>query len=146
MASRRYRDLFTDDMFLVPQPPATNPSSMNYGCEVATLVGDMFASAAIDRTGISAEMSRLTGREVSKHMLDAWTAQSRDAYNMPLYLVPAAEAACHSHAISGWLAERRGARLSIGRDALNAEYGKLQALSVDLKRRMQHLQKMLGAE
>jgi hypothetical protein len=143
MATKRYRDVFTDDMFMVPQAPATHAASMNYGSEVAILVGSMFAASGIDRLKIAEEMSRLSGREVSKYMLDAWTSESRDAYNIPFYLVPAAETACRSHALSSWLAERRGARLAIGRDALNTEFGKLQSLSDDIKKRMQELQKMM---
>jgi len=142
--SRRNRDLFTDDMFMVPQAPAPNPASMNYGAEVAALLSTMFAESGMDRFQIAAEMSRLTGREVSKYMLDAWTSESRDAYNIPFYLVPAAEAACKSHAMSSWLATKRGARLAVGRDALNAEYGKLKAMSDDIKRRMQAMERMLG--
>ena len=144
MASKRYRDVFTDDMFMVPQAPAPHTASMNYGSEVAILAGTMFAESGMDRFKIAAEMTRLTGREVSKYMVDAWTSESRDAYNIPFYLVPAAETACQSHAMSAWLAERRGARLSIGREALNAEYGKLKAVSDDVKKRMQQLEKMLG--
>lgn len=144
MATKRYRDVFTDDMFLVPQAPTPHAASMSYGSEVATLTASMFAESGLDRFKIAAEMSHLTGRDVSKYMLDAWTSESRDAYNIPFYLVPAAETACQSHAMSAWLADRRGARLSIGREALNAEYGKLKAISDDVKTRMRQLEKMLG--
>lgn len=144
MAAKKYRDVFTDDMFMVPQQPVLAPATMGYGAEVAGLVGNMFADAGLDRYKIANQMTVLTGREVSKHMLDAWTSESRDAYNIPFYLAPAAEAACNSHALSTWLAERRGARLAIGRDALNAEYGKLKALSDDVKKRMSQIQKMMG--
>lgn len=139
----RHRDVYTDDMFMVPQPPEPNAASMNYGAEVATLLAHMFADSGQDRYAIAAEMSRLTGREVSKYMLDAWTAESRDAYNIPFYLMPAAEAAAKSHAMSTWLADKRGARLSVGRDALNAEYGKLKAMQDGIKKKMQVLEKML---
>ena len=140
----RHRDIYTDDMFMVPRAPEPNPASMNYSVEVSTLVANMFADSGLDSFQITAEMSRLTGKEVSKYMLDGWTAESRDAYNMPFYMVPAAEAACQSHVMSAWLADKRGARLSIGREALNAEYGKLKAISDDVKKRMHALEKMLG--
>lgn len=139
----RHRDVYTDDMFMVPQPPERNASSMNFGTEVSTLLAQMFTDSGLDRYQIAAEMSRLTGREVSKYMLDAWTSESRDAYNVPFYLLPAAEAACQSHTMSTWLADKRGARLSVGRDALNAEYGKLKAMQDGIKKKMQVLEKML---
>lgn len=144
MPSRR--DQYTDDMFMVPQLPESNAASMNYGHEVAMLLGQMFADSGLDRYQIASEMSRLTGREVSKYMLDAWTAESRDAYNIPFYAMPAAEAACKSHQMSIWLAQKRGARLAIGRDALNAEYGKLKAQSDAVTKRMKALEKFLGGD
>lgn len=140
----RARDSFTEDMFAVPQAPEPNPASMHYAQEVAILLGHMFADSGLNRYQIAAEMSRLTGREVSKYMLDAWTAESRDAYNIPFYAVAAAESACKSHLMSGWLAQKRGAKLAIGRDALNAEYGKLKAASDDIKKRMHALEKLMG--
>jgi hypothetical protein len=139
----RHRDTHTDDMFLVPQLPEPNPSSMNYGSEVATMLTQMFAESGKDRYEIAAEMSRLTGREVSKYMLDAWTAESREAYNIPFYILPVAEVACRSHLMSTWLAEKRGARLAIGRDALNAQYGRLKAMKDDLGKQMRDLEKQL---
>lgn len=144
MASKRYRDMFTNDMFDVPQAAATVPASMHYGAEVAALVGQMFTESGLDRHQIAQKMSVLTGRDVSKNMLDAWTSVSRDAYNIPFYLVPVAEAACQSHTMSGWLADRRGARLAVGMDAVRAEYGKLKAVSDDVQKRMRLLQRMMG--
>ena len=146
MASKRYRDVFTDDMFLVPQAPVLAPATMGFGVEVAGLVGNMFAQSGLDRHQIANKMTVLSGREVSKHMIDAWTSESRDAYNIPFYLAPAAEAACNSHAMTTWLADHRGARLAIGRDALNAEYGKLKALNDDVKKRMALIQKMMTGD
>ncbi len=141
----RNRDTLTSDMFLVPQQPAPVPASMNYGGEVAAVLAVMLAESGLDRFQIAAEMSRMTGREVSKYMLDAYTAESRDAYNMPFYLVPVAEFVCKSHSLSQWLADKRGARLAIGRDALNAEYGRMQSQIGELKKQMKTLEKMIGS-
>lgn len=140
----RKRDDFTTDMFLVPQPPAPHAASMLYSSEVSTLLASMFADAGKDRYAIAAEMSRLLGKPVSKYMLDAWTSESRDTYNVPFYVIPAAEAACASHAMSTWLADKRGGRLLVGREALEAEYGKLKSLQNDLKQRMRQMERFMG--
>ena len=123
--SRRLRDNQTRDLFEVPQPAAALPASMDYGQEVAHLVGEAIKGADCDRYELASRMSRLTGKEVSKYMLDAWSSVARDAYNLPFYLAPVLESACHTHDISNWLADKRGGRLLIGRETLNAELGKL---------------------
>lgn len=142
--ARRYQDTHTLDLFEVPQPAAQLPSSMDYGREVAHLVSEILKGADGDRFEVAARMSRLTGREVSKYMLDAWSSESRDAYNMPFYLAPVLEAACESHIFSNWLADKRGGRLLIGKETLTAELGKLERLKEEAARKIRELKKMMG--
>ncbi|MFA5633519.1 MAG: hypothetical protein WC997_18685 [Porticoccaceae bacterium] len=141
---RRRHDLQTLDLFEVPQPAAQLPASMDYGREVAHLVSEILRVAPGDRFDISARMSRLTGREVSKYMLDAWCSESREAYNVPFYLVPVLETACETHVLSSWLADKRGGRLLIGKDALTAELGKLERLKEEASRKIRELKKVMG--
>ena len=140
----RTRDTHTLDLFEVPQPAAEMPASMDYRREVAHLVGEVLKQADGDRYEIASRMSRLIGREVSKYMLDAWSAESRDAYNMPFYAAPVLEAACHTHALSNWLADKRGGRLLVGREALNAELGKLEKMKDEAARKIRELKRLMG--
>lgn len=128
------RDVVTPDlfgaapkgMFTVPQPAAPLPGSMDYRHGVCALVAQMLEGAKQSRFATAAKVSELTGKEVSKYMLDSYCAESRDDFNAPAYLMPALETACGSYAYSAWLAGIRGGRLLIGRDALAAELGRIQ--------------------
>lgn len=118
--------LHTGDLFEIPQPAEPVPGSMDYRTVVAGLVNKMIDDSGRTRFAIAAATSELAGKEVSKGMLDAYTAKSRDGFNVPAYLIPAIEASCQSHLYSNWLAGIRGGRLLIGRDALLAELGRIE--------------------
>lgn len=140
----RARDTHTLDLFEVPQPAAPLPASMDYGPLVAHMVSDLLRGAGCDRHEVAARMSRLTGKEVSKYMLDAWSSESREAYNVPFYLVPVLEAACSTHVLTNWLAGVRGGRLLIGREALNAELGRLEHVRAQAGQKIRDLKKLMG--
>ena len=141
---RRQWDTLTGDLFAVPKPAATLPASMDYRQEVAHLVGETVRNVDCDRYELASRMSRLTGKEVSKYMVDAWSSAARDAYNLPFYLVPVLEVACQTHDLSNWLAEKRGGQLLIGRETLNAELGKLERLKEEASRKIRDVKKLMG--
>jgi hypothetical protein len=138
------RDDLTLDLFTVPQPAPSHPGSLDYRSQVSAMLSDELRKADGDRFDIAAKMSRLTGREVSKYMLDAYCAESREDFNIPFYLVPAVEVACETTAFSAWLAMVRGGRMSIGRDALAAELGKLDRQRDEINRKARALRKAMG--
>ncbi len=131
----------------IPQPAPALPGAMDYRTQVAVIVGDMIAAAKIhdielDRPMIALKIARLTGKDVSKAMLDGYTAESRDAFNLPMYLAPALEAVCNSTALSSWLATVRGGRLVLGPDAIDAEIGRLQHKQADIGDRVKALKQL----
>lgn len=117
---------YSGDLFEIPMPANPLPGSMDYRAVVAHLLARMITESGLTRYAIAAQASELVGKEVSKYMLDAYTAESRDEFNPPAWLMPAIEAVCKSHLYSNWLAEIRGGRLLIGRDALAAELGRIE--------------------
>ena len=123
--ARKTGDDQTRDLFEIPEPDPL-PAELDCRVQVSALVGRMLTQTDADRFAVAADCSRMTGREVSKNMLDAYSSEARDAFNIPLYLVPAAEAACDSHDLSNWLARVRGGRLLLGRDALAGELARLE--------------------
>lgn len=136
MAARR--DGVTADLFETPQPAAPLPGSMDYRTFLAELLGEMLEGAkrnGKDRWQVAADVSRLAGREVSKYMLDAYTAPSRDEYNVPAWLMPLFEVACGSHAYTAWIANVRGGRFFLGSDALAAELGNVRRQKDELQDR-----------
>ncbi len=138
------RDDATLDLFQIPAAPEPAPASMDYNREVAHLVAKVVKEAGCDRFEIAARMSRLTGRDVSKHMIDAWAAESRDHHNIPFYLVPVLEAACETHALSAWLADKRGGRLMVGKEVLAAELGKLERIKDEATQKIKELKRLMG--
>lgn len=143
--TKRHADAFTGELFSsIPRPAPAIAGGMDYRTQVAVIFGDMLAAAKVrdpelERPMIAAKIARLTGKDVSKAMLDGYTAESRDAFNLPLYLVPAAETVCHSTELSSWLAGIRGGRLVLGPEAIDATIGRLQRERADLDERLKHL-------
>ncbi len=140
----RARDDRTLDLFEVPQPAAPLPGGMDYRATVCGLVAQMLKEADADRYEIAGRCSRLTGKEVSKYMLDAYTSEAREEFNVPAWLMPALETACSSHLYTTWLAAVRGGRLYLGREAIAADLGRLQKQRLEIDQLIKQLKKQLG--
>lgn len=143
---RRVQDTATLDLFPVPHPAPETPGTMDYRVTVAHLVGDMLRGAQGDRFDVAAKMSRLTGKDVSKNMLDAYASDAREDHNLPFYLIPALESVCESHALTAWLVDMRGGRLLVGREALNAELGKLERARDEAAKQIKKLKALMGEQ
>ena len=143
---RRVRDDATLDIFEVPAPVIPNPGSGNYAAQVSELVGSVLKDSPHDRYEIAAQMSRLSGDDVSKHMLDAWSSPARTDHNIPFYRIPLLEEVCQSHAMTDWLVHLRGGRVAYGREALAAEYGRRQQMMDKLKSDMRELKRLMGED
>lgn len=143
---RHGKDTRTLDIFEVPQPVTSLPGSANFGCEVSELVGEILKCCELDRYEIAARMSRLSGDDVSKNMLDAWASPARTDHNLPFYRAPLLEEVCASHVLTNWLVHQRGGRVAYGRDALNAELGRLERMRDEAARKARELKRMLGGD
>ena len=138
------RDPLTIDLFEVPTPVASYTGGMDFRAQVAGLVSTLLKNAPGDRYAVAAECSRLTGKDVTKYMLDAYASESREEFNIPLHLAAALEAATESYLLSSWLAEVRGGRLLIGREALTAELGKLERQRDQASKMIREIKKQMG--
>lgn len=138
------RDTVTLDLFEVPQPAEPVPSAMNYRAQISGLVSKVLANAEGDRFEVAAACSRLTGHDVTKYMLDAYSSEGRDTFNLPMWLVPALEEACHTHLLTNWLVATRGGRMLLGREVLTAELGKLERQKEEAGRMIKELKKLMG--
>ena len=150
--ARRRNDAGTGDLFAaIPQPVQAAPGGLDFRPEISCLLSQMLAETQADnpehdRYWVAANVSRLVGKEVSKQMLDGYTAESREAFNLPFWLVVAIEHVCRSTLLTDWHAAKRGGRFLMGPAALDAEIGRMQSemegmrdrlrAAQDLRRRM----------
>ena len=143
---RRAADLLTGDLFAVPEPAATLPGAMDYGLAIRRLLADAIKASPLNTFQIAARMSELTGVTITEHQLHAWTAPSREGWRFPLEYLPAFEVASETHTITAFLAGTLGGRLLIGREALNAELGRLERVRDDAGRKIKQLKNVMGEE
>lgn len=118
------------DLFENPQPPKWQPGSMDFRTEVCESLTGMLADAhkaGMDRHEVAARASRLTGKDVTKNMLDGYTAPAREEFNCPLWLAPVLEVVCASTSLAAWHAQKHGGRLLVGAETLDAEIGRLMS-------------------
>lgn len=141
---RKQRDDRTMDIFSVPQPVLAIPGSGNYAAEVSELVSKLLKGSDLDRYEVAARMSRLSGDDVSKNMLDAWASPARAEHNLPLYRAPLLEEVCASHVLTNWQVHHRGGRVAYGRDALDTELGRLERVAAQATREARELKKLMG--
>jgi len=83
-------------------------------------------------------MGELLNQDISKYMLDTWTAESKEYHRFPAEFLPAFCEAVGSFEPLGILAEKAGVFILPGRDALRAEIGKLEE---EIKRLQKERQK-----
>jgi hypothetical protein len=141
---RRPKDDRTLDIFSVPQPVLSIPGMGNYASQVSELVSDILKGSELDRYEIAARMSRLSGDDVSKNMLDAWASPARVDHNLPLYRAALLEEVCASHVLTNWQVHLRGGRVAYGREALDTELGRLERVAANATRQARELKKLLG--
>jgi len=128
----RIKDLFTLDLFDIPQPAPQTPGSMNYAGEIAHVMSKALKECDFDRYEIVARMSRLLGREISLNMLNAYTAESRETHVPRMDVAVAFDAATEGFALASFHASKLGARLLVGEEALLAELGRIDQMKTDL--------------
>jgi len=141
MIQRRI-DALTGDLFAVPVPARPVEGTMDYRPVVTHEVGLMLGEAVatgLDRYDIAARASKLAGRDVSKMMLDGYTAPSREEFNLPLWLAPVLETVCDSTRLSAWLASVRGGRILVGDAVLDAEIGRAERAAAVAAERLKQL-------
>ncbi|MDD5176798.1 MAG: hypothetical protein PHQ05_10290 [Sterolibacterium sp.] len=142
----RRHDPLTGDLFEVPAPAATLPGAQDYSLAVRRLLSDAIKASPLNASQIAARMSELTGTTITEHQLHAWTAPSREGWRFPFEYQPAFETAAETHALTAWLADVRGGRLLVGREALNAELGRLERVRDDAGKKIKQLKTVMGED
>lgn len=137
-------DTRTGDLFAVPVPAESLPGAMDYSLAIRRMIAEAIKGCPLNAAQIAGRMAELTGAGITEHQLHAWTAPSREGWRFPLEYLPAFEAAVETHAITAWLADTRGGRLLVGREALNAELGRLERQRDETGRKIKQLKLQMG--
>ena len=74
---------------------------------------------------VAAAISRMTDREISKHMLDRYSAITTEQWRFPLEALPALTKATGDFRLLELIADRCGCRVLRGEEAILAEIGAL---------------------
>lgn len=141
---KRHQDTVTLDLFEVPVPTAPIPGALNFSHQLRRLLSDLLKTCPHSREIVAARMSELTGETVTKHQLDSWTAESREAWRFPLEYLPAFEVAVETTSLIAWVSSVRGGKILMGKEALDAEIGKLERLKEDAARKIKQLKQAMG--
>lgn len=141
---RRERDQATADLFSIPCAPAPIGGSLDYATELRHVLSDALKRTAKSRYEIAARMAELTGQDITKAQLDAWTAESKDAWRFPFEYAAAFESACESTCLQELLGRKRGSRILVGEDTLYAELGRIQHLQAELAEQAKTIKRHLG--
>jgi hypothetical protein len=137
------RQLTFEALFEIPEPPKPIGGSLNYDVELHHVISDALKGSVRSRFEIAARMSEMLGVEITKNMLDTWSAESRSNWRFPFEYAAAFEEAAGTYALTELLARKRGAKIFIGAEALKAELGRLEMQESELKRKKSLLKRHL---
>ena len=140
----RTRDKLTFDFFEVPTPMPSLPGQLDLDIPLRDTLAEALKRCAHDRHAVAAEMSRLTGRDVSKSMLDAYTAESRSDHNFPFRYAAAFETVTGSFGLTNLLAAARGCKVFVGKEALLADLGRIETMELELRQQRATLKQLLA--
>lgn len=140
---RRIPDLFSGDLFDVPQAAPERPGSLALSREIAHVMSDALKACPHDRVEVAARMTRLMGRDVSLTMLNAYTAESAERHTISLERAIAFDAATEGYGLLEFFAKQRGCSLNVGKAALLAELGRFEQMKAEIAKQERAIKKYL---
>lgn len=143
MADRGGRQLSLDDLFEIPKPA---DGSLDFDAELSAQLSHAVDDSPLRRDQIAKRMGELLNREITKWMIDAWTAPSRHGHRFPLAYLPAFEEACETHRITHWLCEKRGCTAVVGEETLDLYLGRLERERKELDAQIKKLKNATKVE
>ncbi len=134
------------DLIESAKPAPNRPGAYDVAAQIREALTAAIKSTPpnVTRNQIAATMSDLTGTVITRTMLDAWTAESKDGHRIPAEFVPAFCRATNDYRLYDVLTEPVGGRFFKGRAALVAEAGQIEAQINALKDRKRELQRHLA--
>ncbi|PLX96694.1 MAG: hypothetical protein C0622_14190 [Desulfuromonas sp.] len=130
------------------RPEPDDEGSLNIHGRLCRALTRSINSSGLSRWEVAGRMSHLLGTEITKFMLDGYTAESKDGHRMPAEFVPAFCQVTGSREPLAIMAEAAGMFTLPGPDALRAEIQKLseqeRKLKAEKRKRELFLKEMEG--
>lgn len=137
------RQLSLDSLFEIPKPQEPTAGSLECARELRAIVSDTLKRCPLNRYEVAAKMSELTGRDIAKTQLDAWSAESRAEWRFPLELAPAFETATNTFVFTEFLARKQGCKVYSGDDVPRAELGRLESMKDEINQQIKQLKQLM---
>lgn len=131
------------ESFLDKISPA-EPESLNISLRLRDALSNALRKCKQSRYQIAAQMSELTGCDISKTMLDAYTADSKEYHRFPAEWIPAFKKTTGDDSVLKILAEGCESQIVSGKDLLYAEAARIDRQIEDLKRKQTIIRNRLG--
>ncbi len=138
-----HSDLLGDLFSGVPQPADLESPAMDLQVRIATAMSAAMKACPVDRYEVAMRMSRILGRDVTKNMLDAYAAPSKDTHIPNLEFCIAFDAATGQNALLNLYAKLRGCGVLVGNDTVRAELLRISEQKDDLLKRERALKAFL---
>lgn len=129
--ARRDDRQLTLDGLAGSRTPTPAPGSLDFDRELRLALNRALKETPKDRFDVAAEMSRLTGEEISKTTIDSWTGASRTSWNMPAKHLPAFIQATGAHWLLDQIATKVGCKVLAGDEIVAA---KMAQIDIELAR------------
>lgn len=141
--NRDERQLSLDEYFVVPTPTEVRPGSIaGFDQELRQALSRSLKDQSLSRYEVAAKMSEMLGDEVSKNMLDAYTAESRETHQISVVRLVAMILATKDYDLLAMIAEKVGCRLLVGEEAIGAEIGLIDREIEELRERRSQLKRL----
>lgn len=138
-------DFVSGDLFTaIPKPADLQSPAMDLKVRIAHAMSRAMKNCKCDRYEIAARMGRVLGRDVSKNMLDAYAAASKESHIPNLSFCIAFDQATEQNELLNLYAALRGCSVLVGADTLRAELLQLEMQEADIRRRRRELKNFLG--
>lgn len=131
--------------FDVPRAPSAKAGALALDSAVRDALRAAIRASGLPREEIARRMSAATGRRVTRHQLNTWTAASRRAWQFPFHLAPAFEAATGSRGLLDLFAASRGCRALAAEEVLLADLGRMERDESLLRKRKRELKRLVAS-
>lgn len=125
-----------------PWPSPTDGMLNGLDREIASAVAFILRESATPRLVVAAELSLLTGEKVTKAMLDAYSSERRDTFNISCARFLALVALTRRYDVLASVLRRIGATAVAGPEAVMLEIGQVEMDMARERRRKGHLNRL----